>query len=52
MLYFLTDNTLIIYVQFIIGPKRKTSSLLEKLFENNSEYSNFLDSIFKRLKPD
>ena len=27
MLYFLAEHTLIIYVQFIIGPKRKTSPL-------------------------
>ena len=30
---FLTEHTLIIYEQYIKGPKRKTSYLLEKLFE-------------------
>ena len=35
MLYFLTEHTFIIYVQYIKGPKIKTSYLLEKLFEVN-----------------
>ena len=39
MLYFQTEHTLIIYVQFILGPKRKTSSL-----------SGVSDSIFQTLK--
>ena len=38
MLYFLTEYTLIIYVQFIIGSKRKPSSLSEKLFKNDLEH--------------
>ena len=49
MLYFLTVHTLIIYVQYIKASKRKTSYLLDKLFEN--DFVHFiLDSSFKRLK--
>ena len=49
ILYFLTDYTLIIHVQYIKGSKRKTSYLLEKLFEK--DLVHFVsDSIFKRLK--
>ena len=49
MLYFLTEHTLIFYVQYIKGSKRKTSYLLEKLFEK--DLVQFVsDSIFKRLK--
>ena len=51
MLYFLTEHTLIIYVQYVIGFQRKTSSLQEKSFENDSEHFDS-DSIFKRLKFD
>ena len=51
MLYFLTEHTLIIYVQYIKGTKRKTSYLLEKLFEKDLVHF-VLDSIFKRLKFD
>ena len=48
MPYFLTEDTLIIYVQYIKGSKRKTSYLLEKLFEK--DFVHFVsDSIFKRL---
>ena len=51
MLYFLTEHILIIYVQFIKGSKRKTSCLLEILFEK--DFVHFVsDSIFKRLKFD
>ena len=51
MLYFLTEHTLIIYVQYIKGSKRKSSYLLEKLFEK--DLVHFVsDSIFKRLKYD
>ena len=51
MLYFLTEHTLIIYVQYIKGSKRKTSYLLEKLFEK--DLVHFVsDNIFKRLKFD
>ena len=51
MFYFLTDITLIIYVQYIKGSKRNTSYSLEKLFEK--DYVHFVsDSIFKRLKFD
>ena len=38
MLYFLTEHTLIIYVQYIKGFKRKTSYLLEKLLEKDSTF--------------
>ena len=51
MLYFLTNHTLIIYVQYIKGSKRKTLYLLKKLFEK--DLVHFVsDSIFKRLKLD
>ena len=51
MLYFLTEHTFLIYVQYIKGCKRKTSYLLEKLFEK--DLVHFVsDSIFKRLKFD
>ena len=51
MLYFLTDHTVIIYVQYIKGSNRNTSHLLEKLFEK--DLVHFVsDSIFKRLKFD
>ena len=51
MLYFLTEHTLIIYVQCIKGSKRKSSYLLEKLFEK--DLVHFVsDSSFKRLKFD
>ena len=51
MLYFLTEHTLSIHVQYIKGSKRKTSYLLEKLFEK--DLVHFIsDSIFKRLKFD
>ena len=51
MLYFLTEHTVIIYVQFIKVSKRKTSYLLEKLFEK--DLVHFVsDSILKRLKFD
>ena len=51
MLYFLTEHTFIIYVQYIKGAKRKTSYLLEKLFEKDLVHI-VSDSIFKRLKFD
>ena len=51
MLYFLTEHTLIIYVQYVSGSKRKTSYLLEKLFEEDLVYL-VSDNIFKRLKFD
>ena len=47
MLYFLTEHTLIIYVQYIKGSMRKFSYLLEKMFEKDLVYF-VLDSIFKR----
>ena len=51
MLYVLTEHTLIIHVQYIKGSKRKTSYLLEKLFEK--DLVHFVsDSTFKRLKFD
>ena len=51
MLYFVTEHFLIIYAQYIKGSKRKTSYLLEKLFEK--DLVRFVsDSIFKRLKFD
>ena len=51
MLYFQTEHNFIIYVQYIKGSKRKTSYLLEKLFEKNLVHF-VSDSIFKRLKFD
>ena len=51
MLYFLTEHTLIIYVQYIKGSERKSSYLLEKLFEKDIVHIKS-DSIFKRLKFD
>ena len=51
MLYFLTEHSLIIFVQYIKGSKRKTLYLLEKLFEK--DLVHFVsESIFKRLKFD
>ena len=51
MFYFLTEHTLIIYVQYIKDSKRKTSYLLEKLFEK--DLVHFVsDNIFKRLNFD
>ena len=51
MLYFLTEHTLINYVQYLKVSKRKTSYLLEKLFEK--DLIHFVsDSIFKCLKFD
>ena len=51
MLFFLTEHTLIIYVQYIKGSKRKKIYLLEKLFER--DLLHFLsNSIFKCLKID
>ena len=51
MLYFLTEHTLIIYVQYIKGSKRKTPYILEKLPEK--DFVHFVsDSIFRRLKFD
>ena len=51
IIYVLTEQTLIIYEQNIKGSKRKTSYLLEKLFEKELVHF-FSDSIFKRLKFD
>ena len=48
MLYFLTEHTLIIYVQHIKGSERNISYPLKKLFEKDF----VSDSIFKRLKFD
>ena len=51
MLYFLTEHTLIIYVQYIKGSNRRTSNILEKLLEK--DLVHFVsDNIFKRLKFD
>ena len=51
MLYFLTEHTFTIYVQFTKGSKRKTSYLSEKYFEK--DLVHFVsDSIFKRLEFD
>ena len=50
-LYFLTEHTLVIYVQYRKGSKRTTLYLLEKLFEKDlAHYVS--DSIFNRLKFD
>ena len=51
MLYFLSELSLSIYIQLIIGSKRKISSLQEKLFKNDLEHF-VSDSVFKRLKFD
>ena len=48
MPYFLAEYTLIMYVQFIIGSKRKTLPVSEKSFENGFEHF-VSDSIFKHL---
>ena len=51
MLYFLTEHTLIIFVQYIKSSKIKTTYLLEKLFKK--DLVPFVsDSIFKRLNFD
>ena len=51
MLYFLTEHTLITYVQHMKSSKRKTSYLFEKSLEK--DLVHFVsDSIFKRLKFD
>ena len=49
VLYFLTEYTLIIYVQYIKGSMRNTSYFLEKLFKKDLVYF-VSDSIFKLLK--
>ena len=51
MLYFLTEHTFLIYVLYIKGCKRKTSCLLEKLFEKDLVLF-VSDSVFNRLKFD
>ena len=53
MRYFLTEHTLIIYVQYIYKrfQVKKTSYLLEILYEKDLVYF-VSDSIFKRLKFD
>ena len=51
MLYFQTEHTLIIYVQYIKDSKRKTSYLSEKLHEKDLVHL-VLDIIYKRLKFD
>ena len=51
MLNFLTEHTLIIYVQYIKGSKRTTLYLLEKLFEKTLVHF-VSDCIFKCLKSD
>ena len=51
MYYLLTEHSLIIYVQYIKNSKRKTSYILEKLFEKDLVHY-VSDRIFKRLKFD
>ena len=51
MLYFFADYTLIIYVQFITGSKRKTSPLYKTSLENDFEHF-VSDSNFKCLNFD
>ena len=51
MLYLVTEHTLIIYVQYIKSSKRKTSYLLEKMFEKTLVHF-VSDCIFKCLKFD
>ena len=48
MFYFLAEHTLIIYAQFIIGSKKKTSPFDEKSFENDFEHF-VSDSILNAL---
>ena len=50
MLYFLTEHTFIIYAQYIIGSKKKTPHIFEKLFEK--DLVHFLKQHFKHLKFD
>ena len=51
MLYFLTEHTLIIYVQYVKSSTRKASYLFEKLIEK--DLVHFVSNcIFKRLKFD
>ena len=50
MLYFQTEHTFSIYVQYIKGSKRKTSYLLGILIEKNLVH--FVSGILKRLKFD
>ena len=50
-IYFLAEHTLIIYVQYIKVSKRKTSYILQSLFEK--DFVHFVsDSTFKCLKFD
>ena len=51
MLHFLAEHALLIYVQFIISSKRKTSPFQEKWFENDFGYF-VSDSNFKRFNFD
>ena len=51
VLHFLAEHTLIMHVQFILGSKRKTLPLKEKLFKKDFEHF-VSDSICKRLKFD
>ena len=51
MLYFLAEHTLIIYVQYVKGSKRKTSYLLEKWYKKDLVHL-VSDSVLKRLKFD
>ena len=51
VLYFLTEHTLIIYVQYRKGFKRKTSLFLRNFFEKDLVHF-VLNNIFKRLKFD
>ena len=50
-LYLLAEHTLIMYVQFTIGSKRKNYPLSEKSFENDFEHF-VSNSNFKRLNFD
>ena len=51
MLYFLTEHTLIMHLQYIKGFKRKTSYLLDRLFEKNLVHF-VSDSILNALTTD
>ena len=51
MLYFLTEHTLIMHVQYVKSSERKTSYLLEKLVEKDLVHL-VSDNIFKCLKFD
>ena len=48
--YFLTEHTLLIYVQYIKGSRRKTLYLLEKLFEKDLVHFESDDCVFLEIR--